>query len=702
MELKKLKASFGRLEGAELALRPGLNVIEAPNESGKSTWAAFLRAMLYGISTSERMKAGVLPDKLRWKPWSGAPMAGVMEFSWRGGDVTLRRASPGGGKPMGAAEAVFTGTTERVPELLSGVPGETILGVPEAVFRRSAFISGTELALDANAELEKKITRLVTTGEERSSYTEAEERLRRWQRKRRWRSTGAIPAAETRRMELQAKRRRIEEENKRLSDLREQVSKLTEQEALLKNELALHLRDERRAEAARRAASEKAAREAEETAEAAEARLAELEASAADLSDEKVRALRAAAVRLEEASRDRDDAAAARQEARSALDALPAPEKQPNPRRKPVILLFILGIAVLLAGVIAGTGILQVPLGAVLGCLLAGLALLLTAALLSSSGRRAAREKEAALAHERELKTQAAEAAADQFDACEAETQGCAEALREAMEALGAAPGETPEAAADRAEALLRDLRETRLTAEKARELRDKLAMSISPAPEPIPEDELTGETRLQKPEAEDYLRRTEERLKTLRRDLDRGEGIFGLLGDPLVLATEEENLAEESRRLQTEYDALELALDSLREANERLQTLFSPLISRRAAALMARMTDGSYAGIYFDREMHFSALRSGDLDARALEYLSEGTRSQLYLAVRLAICELVLPPEEPCPLILDDVLAAFDDKRAGDTLRLLKELSKDRQILLLTCQSREKRLLAELEKEEA
>ena len=38
MELKRLQASFGRLEGAELELHSGLNVIEAPNESGKSTW----------------------------------------------------------------------------------------------------------------------------------------------------------------------------------------------------------------------------------------------------------------------------------------------------------------------------------------------------------------------------------------------------------------------------------------------------------------------------------------------------------------------------------------------------------------------------------------------------------------------------------------------------------------------------------------
>ena len=700
MELKNLKASFGRLEGAELTLQPGLNVVEAPNESGKSTWAAFLRAMLYGVSTSERAKAGVLPDKLRWKPWSGAPMAGVMEFSWRGGDVTLRRASPGGGKPMGAAEAVYTGTAERVPELLSGVPGEIVLGVPEAVFRRSAFISGTELAVDANSELEKKITRLVTSAEERSSYTEAEDRLRRWQRKRRWRSTGEIPAAEARRMELQGKLRRIEEENKRLSDLREQKGKLAEQEALLKNELALHLRDERRAEAARRTASEAAAKEADASAREAEARALELEKEAEGLSDEKIRALRAAAVRLEEAARDRDDAEMALDEAKAALEALPPPEKQANPRRKPVLVLFILGVLLLLGGIGTGMGLVSLPVGAVYGAVLAGLILLLTAALLSSSGRRTAREKEAAMAHERELKTQAAEAAKGHFDACREETEGCEEALKEALKALGAAPDETPEAAAMRAEALLRELRETRLTAENARELRDKLTAALSPPPEPIPEDELPGETRLGKAEAEDYLLRTEDRLKTVRRDLDRGEGVFGLLGDPLVLATEEENLADKSRQLQEEYDALDLALDALREANNRLQTLFSPLISRRAAALMAQMTDGSYAGVYFDREMHFSALRSGDMDARALEYLSEGTRSQLYLAVRLAICELVLPREEPCPLILDDVLASFDDKRAKDTLRLLKELSKDRQILLLTCQSREKRLLAELEKE--
>lgn len=58
MMIKKLDATFGKLEGESLELHDGLNVISAPNESGKSTWCAFVRAMLYGVDSSERQKAG--------------------------------------------------------------------------------------------------------------------------------------------------------------------------------------------------------------------------------------------------------------------------------------------------------------------------------------------------------------------------------------------------------------------------------------------------------------------------------------------------------------------------------------------------------------------------------------------------------------------------------------------------------------------
>ena len=78
MKIKTMTASFGRLERATLTLDGGLNIIQAQNEGGKSTWAGFLKAMLYGIDTRDRDRKGHLADKNRYQPWSGAPMEGEM------------------------------------------------------------------------------------------------------------------------------------------------------------------------------------------------------------------------------------------------------------------------------------------------------------------------------------------------------------------------------------------------------------------------------------------------------------------------------------------------------------------------------------------------------------------------------------------------------------------------------------------------
>ena len=123
MKILKMRATFGKLQSAELALGEGLNVIEAPNEGGKSTWSAFLRAMLYGINTKERDRQGYLAEKNRYQPWSGAAMEGSVELLWQGRCVTLRRG-PKGSTPFGRFEAVYTGTAELVP----GLTGDNAAG----------------------------------------------------------------------------------------------------------------------------------------------------------------------------------------------------------------------------------------------------------------------------------------------------------------------------------------------------------------------------------------------------------------------------------------------------------------------------------------------------------------------------------------------------------------------------------------------
>ena len=57
---------------------------------------------------------------------------------------------------------------------------------------------------------------------------------------------------------------------------------------------------------------------------------------------------------------------------------------------------------------------------------------------------------------------------------------------------------------------------------------------------------------------------------------------------------------------------------------------------------------------------------------------------------MRLAICDLVLSPDFPAPIVLDDALASFDDARCAAALAYLRQEAKKRQILLFTCHSRE------------
>ena len=117
MRIRKLHATFGKLRDETLSLHGGLNVIYAPNESGKSTWCAFIRTMLYGVDPTAEARGGALPDRTRYAPWSGAPMEGTMEVTADRCDMTLHRGtvsrnacgiSPGWSYRLGYSTPLFS------------------------------------------------------------------------------------------------------------------------------------------------------------------------------------------------------------------------------------------------------------------------------------------------------------------------------------------------------------------------------------------------------------------------------------------------------------------------------------------------------------------------------------------------------------------------------------------------------------------
>ena len=67
------------------------------------------------------------------------------------------------------------------------------------------------------------------------------------------------------------------------------------------------------------------------------------------------------------------------------------------------------------------------------------------------------------------------------------------------------------------------------------------------------------------------------------------------------------------------------------------------------------------------------------------VEYLSRGTKDQAYLSLRLAVASLITE-KESLPVILDDSLSQYDDKRFALALKFLKDYGENSQIALFTC----------------
>ena len=728
MKIIRMKATFGGLDHRELELKEGLNIIEAPNEGGKSTWSAFLRAMLYGINTKERDKQGYIAEKNRYQPWNGGAMEGVVELEWKGEQITLRRG-PKGNTPFGKFEAVYTDTGEPVGYLTADNVGETLIGAPREVFERSAFVGQGGAAIDGAPALEARIAALASSGEEDVSYSQVERRLRDWLNRRKHNKTGLIPKLEE---ELagndeiagrQAKAFRLAQEARR------EMDKLQTEHKRLQAERDAHLA---RAMAARRQRWE----EAQSALEAARGQVDTIEAELnrygtppdkatlqkAQGELNQLNALHSsrkqAEERLEQAQAQEAEAAAA------AVDPL-FPDMTPEqaweqasadaqtagevPRCGGLYAGGAVALA-LAAGslVLAFTGVLPALWmgGAACGVLaVAGVGLFVSAALRKKKAgalaaelleRYEAEDPEGILTRAnayREACVVAGQAAKQReeaqqaLDALLAQDENTRKALLELVHPFAPTVKDTFGVSAAISRAL--QLEERLATAQVKLEGAEKLAASL-PRPEPVAADPGV-EPRFDPAGTAARLNAAEGELSRLRSGLAMAQGELNTLGDPAELELRQEEAREELERRQTEHAALETALKALDAAHAGLQARFSPALNHLAGDYLAKLTGGKYDKVSLTRQFEALAEEAGGLQPRRALALSQGTADQLYLAVRLAACKLVLPQEEPCPLVLDDALANFDDSRMALALECLEELGEERQILLFTCHSRER-----------
>lgn len=724
MIIRKMRASFGKLHGT-LELTGGMNLLCLPNEAGKSTWSAFLVAMLYGIDTSERANTynQGLPMKERYKPWDGSAMEGAIELSWNGREITIERTSDRR-VPMGAFRAFDTASGVPVAELTGENCGRTLCGVERSVFERTAFIRQLGLTVTEDAALEKRLGALVTTGEDGArSYSELETELKK-QKNKLVGKAGKLPRLTE---QSAAVHRTLDD----LYALQDDAMRITAQREAAQKEVARLEALEARFQTAQKAKKRAGLADLEQKAAAQEQLCRELAAAAERLPDEDaLRALHRSVQAAEDALRTaKMEAAFAPSEVakpavpqvfagltgeeakkKAAQDSAEYERLRAVPPRKRWPLLLCL--AVMLAGLgLCAAGIL---LEAANALLIAGLAVFaagligLIAALLLR-GRRAAavraRLREADLiplryglsdcgSLSRLAEDYAAALAAYENDCAEAAAQkkaledavAAAQSELDAKVAQCAAFAPDCKTPADLREAIGAALhtRAQLATEERALEtMRQQIgSMRVILGDEEIAADAEALELDGAKIAFE--LRQARQTLSDRTTALAAKQGAIGATGSAVELEAEAELLSDQIRAAQENGAILDLAMAALRRADETLRSRFSPQITRDAGALLSKLTGGKYPNVLLEPGMLLSVRGADGTVMRPAAAMSCGTADQMYLALRLAMCARLLP--EDAPLVLDDALVNFDDARAKAAIELLTELAKNRQVILFTC----------------
>jgi len=178
-----------------------------------------------------------------------------------------------------------------------------------------------------------------------------------------------------------------------------------------------------------------------------------------------------------------------------------------------------------------------------------------------------------------------------------------------------------------------------------------------------------------------------ENEIAVFRRKLETAEGGAELLASYLE---RKEELTMRKMKFVEELAILGLTKECVEIARQNIMISTLELLENRTSELLAAMTGGRYDRVRFDRASLkfkvFSKQKNDYVDPES--ELSRATADQVYLTARLALTE-IMADQAKAPLILDEPFECLDPNRLENTMKMLKQLSAGRQILLLTSGNR-------------
>lgn len=732
MTIKTLKLiSFGKFKNKEISLKDGLNIIEGQNEAGKSTLAAFLRFMFYGLPSDRISKTNPVSAKEKYIPWGGDAISGSIELEDGGKQILIEREFRKSLNKKPVVRNKLNG--EMLPEFTGSEPGEILFNVNSDTFEKTAFIRQNELEITAGEELEKKLRNLVSGGEEDTSYFDAVNALQSAIRKLEYNKKGLIPETEKRLSELREELNNAQLVYENWLAAQKELISVEEREKIFREQTE-KLEKEYEAQKSY-TASEKLTKikecenyisEYESRLKASQEQLAinghipdeEYISKAKRLSQD----LRLMSEKLKMYSEDVKTAIKRADEKKKLFDnyktiindedtASDKVKSSSNTRKR--YLLFG-GVLALAAAAVALFGFFSFSFQLLLLIAACAFGLLGTVLIIIhfASGDRAASDKIAAsygyssaeklltaVEEYKKLKTDIEDMSALVSEATEKELIQKEEydMVYNELNSLCSLRGidnvsvSTVEMMCAEIETLLSRINtlKAQIEAYKSKlsgllqgtskeELEKMSATDAKPDTRPILdiEEELSAKrTALQQ------LSLQAVNLK------NRADSFFADGNTPDKIQTEINAQNAKRAALIINKTAAGIALSAINEAYEELHRIFAPELNENAGRLFLSFIGSKAREIIISYDNNVFITDDGL--TRELDYYSTGTKDAAYLSVRLAVTSLIYGGKKPV-LVFDDTFSHFDEERLCSAVKVLKAMSGEFQILLFTCRGNE------------
>lgn len=167
--------NFGKLSDFTMEFTDGINVVSQPNGWGKSTLAAFLKVMFYGLD-AKKDQGSREKERTRYKPWQGGVFGGELDFETDGRMYRIRRT-------FGRTEKMdefhlYDLATNLESEDYSKNIGEELFDLDSASFKRSIYIMQNDCAGGTTDNIHAKLGNLAEHTNDINNYESASSRLK--------------------------------------------------------------------------------------------------------------------------------------------------------------------------------------------------------------------------------------------------------------------------------------------------------------------------------------------------------------------------------------------------------------------------------------------------------------------------------------------------------------------------------------------